>query len=46
MVMADLGTKIDWLSDLKTKTEELNFSVKGLHSKVTCLEEERDEENC
>ena len=41
--MEDGGTKIDlvisWFFDMKTRMEELNFQVKGLQSKVTCLEE-------
>ena len=41
--MDDLGTKIDLvisrLSDLKTKTEELNFAAKGLQTKVLRFEE-------
>ena len=40
----DLSSKIDlviaWLSDLKTKIENLNFVAKGLERNVTCLEEE------
>ena len=43
IVMEDLGTEIDLvisrLSDLKTKTEELNFTTIGLQTKVNCFEE-------
>ena len=38
--MEDLGSKI-YLIDIQAGMEELNFAVKGLESKVTCLEEER-----
>ena len=39
--MEDLDLNVSRLSNLKSKMEELNFAVKGLQNKVTCLEEER-----
>ena len=41
MAMEDLDLSVFRLSDLKSKMEELNFAVKGLQNKVTCLEEDR-----
>ena len=39
--VAKLILVVSRLSDLKFKMEELNFAVKGLQNKVTCLEEKR-----